>query len=864
MKKIFAVLMIFSMLLAANAMPIPATAASCYIYGSDSSGNNTWYCPDTQSTVSLPQGQTPSSSGSTPIETVTVTNGSNTGGYTTGTTDYLNSTSAYENSDITSPTYNLSPQTPTINADGTVTYPSSDQISLPQYNLTPQVPTIGADGTVTWSSGGSGSGTGGCTSDADVASGGCATNSSGTAVPSQAASCSSSSVGGSLGGIASQLGGTVNKLLGGGSSGSPYIAGNTNYLSGQIPTSELSSGAKAITYQVPTINSDGTVSYTTATAQPDSQSTGASQNWNSLTSDTGQNLTGSSGSSFGCLSNADSASGACASGSSAGGLITQLTGGSTSGGMINSLLSGGAGILGGVTNKLLGGGIVGQLGSIAVTGIAKSLLSSSGIGSALGSAGGALGLAGGGLGVGAVPVSDSSLQSITSKVQSNTQQIQRDQDTQLQVTCVQNVLVRSLSHQFATTFAQTVLNAFTKGNGGLPQYSQNIGNDNQVISNTVANDFIKNVLPAVLGSNSPYLSQIQKNVSQQYQYNTGLQNQLSCPIPNAAACWNNYAQCGSTAIARQETRYEITVLYPQCNPVAAQQIAQSALENSVSSRINEQNQLLQQAGGVLPKITCLYPAGNNIPLQQCITYQVVSPAGSVAATANQATSIGAEQQARASQVGDLVTNLFAQLAGQVLTSLTGVLGLSQQNSSGLGSYLSQASATSAAATLAQAQSSLQADIQNSLGVEGAYQAVVGDLLKDFQVAQASEQGVESCYLTLATTTGATIDNITALGTANTASTTLASFLNPQIQAGNALLVASGQGLSVLNALDNQVQAATTATVVNSIESTYQGLVQAGAFPNTNDLSVMTTNRDTAAATLQSMVSQAATSLNACK
>ena len=180
----------------------------------------------------------------------------------------------------------------------------------------------------------------------------------------------------------------------------------------------------------------------------------------------------------------------------AAGLITQLTGGGQAGQMLNLLFSTGLGnklngfvdnlFRGGGLSNLFGGGVAGTVAGNAsgLAGKAAEAIFGGGLGSGLGSGvigggaealssslGGALGLAGG-LGIGGeVPVSEAQLRSIDNKIQGNTDIIQSDQDTQLQVTCVGNVLVKKTRQQLTAKADQTDLNAFRKRGGKLIFYS---------------------------------------------------------------------------------------------------------------------------------------------------------------------------------------------------------------------------------------------------------------------------------------------------------------------------------------------------------------------------------------------------------
>ncbi len=516
------------------------------------------------------------------------------------------------------------------------------------------------------------------------------------------------------------------------------------------------------------------------------------------------------------------------------GIINQLTGGGQTGQLINSLLSGNTS---GITN-MLGSGLQNILG-----GSGGGL---SGITSALGGAGGlggALGVVGGALGGGEVPVGDS-------KVRSATSQIQSDQDTYIKKVCYLDPAVRAASHQYTAQFSSNVIKASD------PLYSKNIAQSNKTLADATHSYYLKTALP------QSGIDQTLVAPTQQYldnQYNSA--GSLKCPVQNTQAFLKDYSKGGLDMFKA------VMVDNPQCTPIGAALGAQDQENALITSRLSDQQQLTQQAQGILPTITCSDPNSANNTLENCVNYTITTPASVTNDTVKNAAKAGADQQARASQVGDLVTPLFAQIEQIALTSLQGLAGLAQQSSTGQGSILDQITGSTNTTAVAQAQNSLLVSIQNSLAIENEFQVLLADSLVDLGNTKNSYSAVQSCYQGLAGSGSGTISAADATQNMNAASSTILTTLNPQITSISAALTNSANLSNTLTALQTQAQSAQNIATLNSISSAYQSLASQGSgnggLHTQDDLTALVSGHDTLQTLLTSMITDATTQGQQC-
>lgn len=540
----------------------------------------------------------------------------------------------------------------------------------------------------------------------------------------------------------------------------------------------------------------------------------------------------------------------------------------------------GLGSASGVTAGLGSGNLLQGITKFSITppGLNPSDLVSNipGLGSVTGSVTGAASAVtgGAGVGVGPVPTMDAAaiaaINSFASKNNSNlttsnkqTLKIQQDQDTQLQVTCVLNPMVRSASHQFSTQLTSTILSALTTGNGGGPYYQATYPDEQNFVSGSAAN-FWTSIIGSLVG-NQAYTSGAQQYFTNLYT-NDGTLN-LTCPVTggiNAEACYQNESQCGSTE-SQQLNNYFIVQQYPGCTQEGTNRVIAATGFNYSTNRVAEQNLLNQQAGGYTPKITCILPQGYTGPSTGCQEWQVVTPAAGVQNSANLATNVGANQQARASQIGDLVSTLLSQVASQALTSLTGLSGLTQ-NTNGNSSYLNQLnnSATTNTSDVSSAESPVQSAIESSMGIEATYESILSGNITNLTNAEQAVQGTESCYLKLATSPSATLSSATSLFNANEASSTIGTVLTPQLAEENTLLNNSENTLVELNNLDNLVQAAQSVDDVDNVSNTYQSLASSGALHTTDDITAAQADSASSTPILATLTANAQTELSQCQ
>lgn len=552
------------------------------------------------------------------------------------------------------------------------------------------------------------------------------------------------------------------------------------------------------------------------------------------------------------------------------GIINTLTGGSKTGQLVSSLLTGNGNIgsilnsaglgnilngssLGNIAGNLLGNSGVGS----SIGNIAGNLLGNSGVGSAvsgllgggLGSlAGGPLGLVSGLLGGGEIPVNDGTLRSYTQKLQANAQKIQTDQDTQLQVVCVQNVLVSKVSQQFTAENTKNVLNQLNTGNGGEPGYSQNPTDDAVSIANTVFTN-VMNEIPNS-GANNP--TQVQQYLNAVY--NVDGKQSLKCPL----------AKVDLVNFTSFEDFANLMAYNPQCTDRGANAIASDILDTRTANRQEVQAQITKTSD-IYPVIACDDVNGNGKSLANCERFKIKTPASISNSAVQRAVNAGYDQEARAAQIGQLVDPLFAQIGQQVLTSLQGLLGLSKKSSTGNGSYLDVVAGASQSATATSGKTSLNKTLDGTLSLEYTYQRTLADMLSNLGTTKDAYANVQSCYQALVTKGGGTgIDLAGATLKMNQASSTILTVLTPQIQTESLALDDSQSTITTLEALKAQAVKATVSTELNALSDAYQGLSDYATLHNQNDLTALTNDRDASKILLQSMITDANAELTTCK
>jgi len=547
-------------------------------------------------------------------------------------------------------------------------------------------------------------------------------------------------------------------------------------------------------------------------------------------------------------------------GQNLGSLVNILSGGSQAGQLIGGLLSTNLGsqAVSGILNSL---GISGSLFSGG--GAVGSLLGSSGLGGLLGGSGvggllgGALGVVGGVLGGGEVPVNDA-------KVRIYTQGIQMDQDTQLKVTCVQNVLVRQEANNYTTQFVNSVIQRMNGGNGGAKGFTQNPLTEKATLGNAVFNVVLQTISQSSI--NKDIAPQVLQNLVAQRQQQTDINAAFVCHTQQAAACEQHLGSCpGTTAAQKWQAQAMVIAIEPQCTASGATAIAEAITSGAIADNQAEYDQELALTNGIITQGVCLDPGkSQDTPRQNCVNWQIVTPPAAQTAIVQQAYTLPAQKQSGATEIGELVNSLFSQITSKVLTSLTGSVGLSQTSTAGTGTYLQQAVSNTGDATVAQAQSALVADIETSLGLEAQYESTLGDTLQNLTNTKTATESVESCYLTLATSTPSNIDSAAALGRANDASTTVATVLQPQIDADTNALAISDSVIAQLNLLDDQAKTAQSADQINAIDSAYQALLQSGALHSQTDLTFAQQDRDASKVTLDALASGASDELATCQ
>lgn len=579
-----------------------------------------------------------------------------------------------------------------------------------------------------------------------------------------------------------------------------------------------------------------------------------------------------------------------AEGGNISGIISSITGGSQTGQIISSLLGSNGNIssilsssgLGNVVGNLLGGSSGSSIGG-AVSGLLGG--SSSGIGGSIGGllggsgglggiAGGALGMIGGGMG--AVPVSDSTVQSntqkihdVNQKIQGNTKQIQADQDTQLEVTCIQNVLVRKTRIDATARLAEENTRYTTTGRDGGPIFENRslveiTHTTNDIITRNVVDNLLTNsgIVPSLVPV-------VQRNVVANTNLKTSFAEQVACPPAekvDVVACMKDITQCGSTDDERRTTRLAIT-LTNGCTAEGLTMITQKYIQERNTLAAADRERQLRDGQGFYPKVTCSdgSTAGTE---EECLvlqTYAVATPGVDQKDVHTDTQLSGARQQQNANDIGSLVNSLFAQLGQQALTSLKGLVGLSNKSSTGSGSYLDNLTQNTGASAANQTKLTLNDNIEKSLVIEYAYQATLADMILNLENTKSGYASVQACYLALVTKGGGLgIDSGAATTKMNQASSTVHTTLIPQIELASVAFDNSDSTSSSLEALQSEVGSAETSAEINALSEAFNSLKTYGPIHTQNNLASLTNDRDASKTLLAEMTATATTELAQCR
>lgn len=549
------------------------------------------------------------------------------------------------------------------------------------------------------------------------------------------------------------------------------------------------------------------------------------------------------------------------------GIMDQFSGGINQGaGGLQDMLSGGVDKVASLFGFGSGGGS-GMDETVSVTGKIGGLLGGSGGGSGVSDVAGGLG------GAMSVPVNDSATQgkidaaksAINSKQDVGNKelaQIRKDQDKQLEVTCVINPTVRKARQKILLALTnQAVQYGATGGIDGTTIWWSGPSSDlrrQDIIAKTYINDLASKYVSKDVASG------VQQDLATQYSSGKSLQQQLKCDIPDAEACRQSVDKCaGSTAQEKWRTLMNIQSVQIQCTKSGAKAVLGGAMNQRISESDAEVLQQRTEGQGYLPNIVCTDGTTDKETCYATGHYKEVTPGITQKDTLTQRLESGPRQEESANEMGALVDSLFVQLGTRALTSLSGLIGLTE-NTNGEGSYVNQMSGSSAASTLASDRSDLQAQIEDSMGIEASYESIINDNIANLTTARTATLSLQTCYAALATSTSATIGSQAATQKMNVASSTIATILAPQIGPQKKLLSDSESALIQLNNLDDLIQAASTQDDVSSIKTAYQALSSSGALHSASVVASAAADRDSSKTTLAAITANANSSLADCK
>ncbi len=226
--------------------------------------------------------------------------------------------------------------------------------------------------------------------------------------------------------------------------------------------------------------------------------------------------------------------------------------------------------------------------------------------------------------------------------------------------CVLRPLVSRLRESATASFTKKGLSGFLTGRNGNPMWPVDLNADIVAAGDKAALSQLMNINEV----NPAFRNQVRSTVARQYMAETRTNNQLVC----------NYGGDLKADITNPTSRpFSFddfhNFMNPACNPLGAASLVRNAVDRQVDTSVGQMLFKLQTGNGIYG-VEQLDDNGNTI---------TVTPGAMVASNANQLVQSGFSQLENATDIGQMISSLYAGVSTQVMTSAQGLKGLAQNN-----------------------------------------------------------------------------------------------------------------------------------------------------------------------------------------
>ena len=296
--------------------------------------------------------------------------------------------------------------------------------------------------------------------------------------------------------------------------------------------------------------------------------------------------------------------------------------------------------------------------------------------------------------------------------------------------CVLKPLINKEAQAADSFYNEEELRAFTKGNGGNPQFVTDFNQELYLAGNDAFNRSFNTVTGTL---NTAYQSQVQGALARNYAMSTRApQNSLACPYQgDLRALYSNqtFSWSGLYALAN-----------PSCDPVYSYIAAQNQLNANIAAA---QNAWLTQANwgrGVLP-------------IRDQNTGLVVTPGFLVGDIASLAATAGQRRLENANDIGQLVGPFMSGMANRILSAGCGGVAAVGDSACGQPPYLSQIRQEVGKDLQATLTNVARVPLDSALSSQQAYKQALGAITDMYiqAIAQLREEE-KTCWSKIAATT----------------------------------------------------------------------------------------------------------------
>ncbi len=459
-----------------------------------------------------------------------------------------------------------------------------------------------------------------------------------------------------------------------------------------------------------------------------------------------------------------------------------------------------------------------------------------------------------------VPTSNTPLENSSADTAGNT-------GTEVNKNCVLDAIAVSIRQALIAEMTQSIVDWINGGFEGEPAFVSNLGDFFTNIADETAYNFI-------MGSGlssicSPFQVDIRLALAQNYA--NRYSHNFACNFGVGVNIGGFYS---GTSPFSWDQWWQSTEL--QNNPIDAAQLAQAELEQQLAEGKSEA-QLKYTAGqGYTGTDKCdQYDSTTG----KCTHYTTVTAPVNVAQGAVQAQGTGLRQLEMADAFDEIVNALLGQLLQKALTGVGGFYGLSARGSgssnyfsnvnnyysSGPGqSYLDQVVAqTGTDASNAQTTGLLN-NIQGSIGIEQSAQSTLSQGLNDIENTTNAYAQVYDCYIGLTKRTSNFITTSEALTRANSASSTIATEITPQVATRSSQFSNTQNVIYYLQGLYVAASSATTPEEISTISNSYDSTIASGAVYTPGGLTILASDVANSKSGLDALTTQAQQQLNQCR